>query len=118
MTSLQCNRCGKTLPINKFYKNNNTKNGRLGCCKECHIHDTKMRKYGLSSTEYNKLMSKTNCDLCNREFDSSRNKHIDHCHTTNVVRGVLCRQCNLALGHVKDDVSLLRRMINYILYMK
>ena len=118
MTSLQCNRCNKTLPITEFYKNSNTKNGRLGCCKECHIHDTKMRKYGLSSTEYNKLMSKTNCDLCNREFDSSRNKHIDHCHTTNVVRGVLCRQCNLALGHVKDDVSLLRRMINYILYMK
>jgi hypothetical protein len=118
MALLKCNKCNKALPETKFYKSKHTKTGRMGSCKQCHIHDCKMRKYGLSSKEYNELMSKTNCDLCDREFDSSKNKHIDHCHTTNVVRGVLCRQCNLALGHVKDDISLLRRMINYILYLK
>ena len=40
--------------------------------------------------------------------------HVDHCHTTGTIRGVLCRDCNIGLGNFKDDPELLRRAISYL----
>lgn len=39
---------------------------------------------------------------------------IDHCHTTNTYRGILCSWCNFAIGHAKDDPSVLRNLIAYL----
>ena len=39
---------------------------------------------------------------------------IDHCHESGNIRGSLCRSCNLALGLLKDDVSLLKQAIVYL----
>lgn len=39
---------------------------------------------------------------------------IDHCHRTGRTRGLLCRRCNVTLGHVDDDVALLRGLIAYL----
>ena len=42
------------------------------------------------------------------------NKCIDHCHITNKVRGVLCNNCNTALGLVKDNRQTLLNMLQYL----
>lgn len=39
---------------------------------------------------------------------------LDHCHTTNTIRGLLCHQCNLGLGHFKDNQELLQAAISYL----
>ena len=39
---------------------------------------------------------------------------IDHDHKTGKIRGILCRTCNLALGHAKDDVHVLSGLIDYL----
>lgn len=39
---------------------------------------------------------------------------IDHCHKTNKVRKLLCRQCNSMLGNAKDSVKTLQEAINYL----
>jgi len=39
---------------------------------------------------------------------------VDHCHNSNVVRGLLCKPCNTALGCMKDNVEWIRRMADYI----
>ena len=39
---------------------------------------------------------------------------VDHCHDTNRVRGLLCTNCNVAIGHMKDDVERLRAAISYL----
>ena len=39
---------------------------------------------------------------------------IDHNHETNIVRGLLCHNCNVGLGHFKDSVGYLKEAINYL----
>jgi hypothetical protein len=38
----------------------------------------------------------------------------DHCHLTGKPRGLLCLRCNVALGHFKDDIAVLRKAIAYL----
>lgn len=61
------------------------------------------------------LLSKIKkCESCGIKFKDSRNRHIDHCHKTDSVRGVLCFNCNAALGHVKDNQKKLLKLIKYL----
>jgi hypothetical protein len=39
---------------------------------------------------------------------------VDHCHRTGVVRGLLCFNCNIAIGKLKDDAALLRKAADYV----
>jgi hypothetical protein len=39
---------------------------------------------------------------------------IDHCHTTGVVRGLLCNLCNMGLGSFKDNPDLLEEAKKYL----
>ncbi|TGA93187.1 hypothetical protein E2651_35965 [Streptomyces sp. MZ04] len=40
--------------------------------------------------------------------------HVDHCHETGRVRGVLCFNCNSAIGKLGDDPDTLRRAVTYL----
>ena len=52
------------------------------------------------------------CAICKLPFITT--ECIDHCHTSGKVRGILCRDCNAALGLVKDDVAILKQLIEYL----
>ena len=39
---------------------------------------------------------------------------VDHCHTTNKVRGILCAACNFGIGKFKDSTALLYLAIDYL----
>lgn len=41
--------------------------------------------------------------------------YVDHDHRTEKIRGLLCRECNLALGNVKDNVVILLNLIAYLM---
>ena len=40
---------------------------------------------------------------------------VDHCHSTNKIRGILCMNCNQGLGKFKDDPELLEFARIYLL---
>lgn len=51
------------------------------------------------------------CAACN---DAHPDLQVDHCHETGEVRGLLCPNCNSALGHARDDAVRLRALIAYL----
>lgn len=73
--------------------------------------------YRMTLNEYTKLLLSQNfqCAICSSlNSGSHQNFYVDHCHVTGKVRGLLCQQCNLALGHFKDDVNIIKDAIDYI----
>ena len=79
------------------------------------------RNYGITEEEYDKLLKAQDfkCAICEKtEEKSGRKLSVDHCHTSNNIRGVLCTACNTALGKFKDDVHLLEMAIKIITHNK
>lgn len=54
------------------------------------------------------------CEICGIEFTGEVQKHLDHIHGTNPIRGVLCGNCNLAIGLFHDDPSRIQTAIRYL----
>ena len=54
------------------------------------------------------------CTACGKECTRTGELHVDHCHATGEVRGMLCFNCNAALGHVNDSVERLNMLIAYL----
>jgi 5-methylcytosine-specific restriction endonuclease McrA len=73
-------------------------------------------QYGMSPEEYARRLSEQDggCALCGASCPTGNLLAVDHCHITGRVRGLLCANCNVALGTFKDDVSVLRKAIQYL----
>lgn len=65
-----------------------------------------------TAEEHNQLVKSQGglCAICKEPKPLS----LDHCHREKRVRGLLCRDCNLALGNLKDNVEFLRNAIIYL----
>lgn len=104
-----CRRCLVRLPVDAFGKKLKYV---TEMCKPCRGIDIRCKAYGLTRDEVIDLM-KRSCDVCGVRA-TGKEQHIDHCHEEGHVRGVLCSNCNTALGLVKDDVEVLRGLIAYL----
>jgi len=51
---------------------------------------------------------------CSNNFESEKDCHGDHNHTSGKVRGLLCSNCNILLGLVKEDVKVLAKAVAYL----
>lgn len=72
------------------------------------------KRYNLSAEDLNQMLKKQKnaCAICKEPF--SKTPHVDHCHTNEVVRGLLCGLCNLGLGLFRDNVQSLKSAIRYL----
>lgn len=84
--------------------------------KERHKWYLKERRYGVTQEQYELMLKEQNnrCKLCDNKFKNTKETHIDHCHNSNKVRGLLCNSCNLALGQFNDDIELMENAIEYL----
>jgi len=61
----------------------------------------------------NKKCSK--CAICHKDIKiDARSTCVDHDHSTSKIRGILCRKCNLLLGHAEDNIEVLKSAITYL----
>ena len=72
--------------------------------------------YGLSPQAHEALFLEQEkaCRICGWEAENRRQLHVDHCHKSNVVRGLLCSRCNQALGLFEDNPHMIRRAADYV----
>lgn len=96
-------------------------------CVEClfeysQINKRKYRlaRYGITEDDYSKLIISQNyvCAICKQPETSTDGAtgetkilSVDHCHSSNKVRGLLCNNCNQGLGKFKDSVEILQSAI-------
>ena len=81
--------------------------------------DQRMRKYGITDAEYQRMFDGQSgkCAICRSDSTGHRGQsrlHVDHCHTTGVVRGLLCLSCNHGIGKFRDSIERLERAIEYL----
>ena len=139
MEQRKCNKCGETKPLDDYYKTgrktDTNKDNRHYTCKECtkarvskaHHENPNLQRnrdlrrlYNIGIEEYEKLLAEQggHCAVCEATQPGGRHatQHfpVDHCHTTGEVRGLLCHNCNTALGLLKDDPSRIANLITYL----
>jgi len=81
------------------------------------------RLYGITEQQYQQMFSRQSgkCAICGFQFLSSSrgnrrvSPHVDHCHVSGKVRGLLCNPCNRMLGYAKDSMEILKLGIDYLL---
>ena len=77
-----------------------------------------VRKYGVTLADYDAMLAAQDgkCAVCLTTPETQRYGvfHVDRCHASGAVRGLLCRGCNTVLGVVNDDPAALARAIAYL----
>ena len=117
--------CGVEKQITEFYMRDKKTGRRHSACKECDKARVKARhqanpertrnndlkrNYGITIAEHRQMFEEQNgvCAICKGEGDGKWKKLcVDHDHETGKVRQLLCRRCNMVLGQVYDNISLL-----------
>ena len=90
--------------------------------REYDRHNLLKNRFHMTLLQYGELLARQNgrCAVC-REKESAMGRHkeiqnlaVDHCHSTQKIRGLLCQRCNHALGMVRDNAELLHRLASYV----
>jgi hypothetical protein len=70
-------------------------------------------RYKISYDEYQKMLHEQHglCLICETPMSKP---HVDHCHNSLEVRGLLCGSCNTTIGQVNDNVEILKNAIEYL----
>lgn len=124
-----CNKCDTTRPLSDFHKKKDRKDGHSSTCKYCVNNRVReydpeynrnvklLRAYGITTAEYEALLKSQNgvCAICKRNVPHKGDSMcVDHDHSTGAVRGILCSNCNRAIGLLEDNVAFLQSAINYL----
>ena len=125
----KCNKCNEVLPVTEFHikADKNTNHYRFNSpCKFCANHNRNKNyykahrrkiKYNLSQEEYDLKLKEQNysCAICDiHKDDYSKEFSVDHCHKTGKVRSLLCTQCNSGIGFFRENITIMKKAIQYV----
>jgi hypothetical protein len=120
-----CGRCGEAKPLDQFHKSRAKSSGYESYCKACKMtpeererHNGRTRRhkfvmrYGITLEQRDEMAEAQGqrCVIC----QEVKQLHVDHCHDTGKVRGLICHSCNVMLGVANDNPSILRAGIEYL----
>lgn len=136
----KCSVCSKQQPFKNYHRSKKSKDGYGYRCKDCDRqarHDYKEKnkerfallargrqlkwKYGITLEEYDAMFEKQGkkCAVCEATENKGlkqddRSWSVDHCHTTGQIRGILCNNCNRAIGLLQDSKEIVYRAAEYL----
>ncbi|MFG2230301.1 endonuclease VII domain-containing protein [Streptomyces sp. NPDC048723] len=111
-----CLGCGEAKPHSEWHRNSSASDGLATRCKACRAVDGRAghlkRSYGMTEADRDEMIDAQGglCCICLKRPAV----HVDHCHKTGRVRGVLCFNCNTAIGKLGDDPDAARRVVSYL----
>lgn len=121
-----CKKCNEPKGLFDFSAHPTTKDRLQAYCKPCNSVACKefaqrnpgrkrKQRYGLHQEDYEALLLKQGfrCAICDMIM---ARPNVDHDHKTKAVRGLLCRHCNLGLGHFFDNRQLLSKAAQYLAF--
>lgn len=131
-----CARCGETKPLSGFTKHSRCAFGVRATCRVClrpQLRETERRyrrsengrkkmaakkrlaMYGISGEQYEEMLVRQDnkCAICRRP-PKTMALSVDHDHSTGSIRGLLCGNCNAAIGMLDDSPVLLGAAIAYL----
>ena len=130
MANKTCTKCGVEKELTEFYKSKLGPQGRSSECKACtnarqkaNYDPVKNRaknlrnRFGMSLEDYDQILESQNgqCRICGTDTPGNKGRFVvDHNHATEKVRGLLCWSCNVGIGHLQDDPSILLSAFNYL----
>jgi hypothetical protein len=70
-------------------------------------------RYGIEVEDYEALKEQQGgkCAICET---TGRVLYVDHCHSTQKLRGLLCQQCNTGIGMLQDSIKVLKKAVRYL----
>lgn len=98
----------------------------IGCLREarpvsfCHFHGTRdfrlWKNFGIGLEDYFEMLSEQSgvCRICGRAPEETTDFHVDHCHDGGQVRGLLCGNCNTAIGLLGDSSVVAESAVKYL----
>lgn len=121
---IRCGTCREWKAESEYYF---TAAGKvMSECKRCQRQRSLQRLYGITVEQYDSIFAQQNgiCAVCGCSADHPRNSGgansnkkaflcVDHDHGTGAVRGLLCSECNQALGHMDDNASWITKLVEY-----
>lgn len=119
---LHCSDCDTWKPLDEFHTIPVSSGGHLGkahYCKPCQGVRARWSairiSYGITREQYDELLEKQSgvCAICHTP-PGQKPLVVDHCHHGNGIRGLLCNNCNVGIGRLRDDPLLVRRALEYL----
>jgi hypothetical protein len=134
---LICRCCTESKDEDCFARRANSATGRQRVCKACNttrvrewrrsqpqdlrsarVKNDNLRKYyGVTLADYNRMKAAQGgkCGICGTSEPGGRGDfHVDHCHHSGAVRGLLCHACNVGIGNMRDSPDLLEAAAAYL----
>lgn len=122
-----CRKGDHWLPVEAFGLSSWTSDGVRATCRTCvrparrqaeRRHHLKSL-YGITEEDYKALLLAQggSCAICGTDRpggNGAPSMHVDHCHNTGRIRGLLCNRCNITLGKMEDSPDLLRIAADYL----
>jgi hypothetical protein len=128
-----CNRCGIEKPVGSFpaktlrcrtcthdiWAENRKAEGKDPA--EMRRKQKQKKRYGITPTQFNQMLADQDsvCAICKKPEKKQINGRtaslcVDHDHGSGVIRGLLCRNCNTAIGLLGEDLTVIGRALAYV----
>lgn len=135
----ECGGCKRQLSLAQFPKAKRSPDGFRRLCRDCgrdgnrkrssnaftkeaetrRLRNHNLKRYGISQDVFDVMLEAQDykcavCPISLKDAADSWGVHVDHNHETGMVRALLCRDCNVALGAAKDSLQRLLELAAYL----